>query len=70
MELSVKELPPFLSRQDAARLLGLSAKTLANWASAGRGPTFYRLGRKVLYPTKDLIAWIEENVVKIHTAEG
>lgn len=33
----------FVSRETAAEYLGLSASTLATWASAGCGPTFTKL---------------------------
>ena len=49
-----------LTTPDAARYLGVSAKTLNNWRwiGAGKGPTFVRLGRAVRYDVRTLDAWI------------
>jgi hypothetical protein len=42
----------------AARYRGLvSAGTLRNWRSQGRGPPFVKVGRQVLYPIVGLEAW-------------
>lgn len=49
-----------LTTSDAARYLGLSAKTLNNWRCLGgqRGPSFVRAGRAVRYDVRALDAWI------------
>ena len=49
-----------LTTPNAARYLGVSAKTLNNWRwlGAGRGPAFVRLGRSVRYDVRTLDAWI------------
>ena len=49
-----------LSTENAARYLGLSARTLNNWRwlGGGRGPAFVRLGRSVRYDVRTLDAWI------------
>lgn len=47
---------------DAAKLLGVSAKTLANWRRLGKGPTYIPLDdstrTQALYRHEDLDAWI------------
>lgn len=50
----------YLKTPDAARYLGVSAKTLNNWRwlGAGRGPSFVRLGRSVRYDVRVLDAWM------------
>jgi Helix-turn-helix domain len=35
----------------------VSAGTLKNWRSQGRGPPFVKIGRQVLYPIEQLEAW-------------
>ena len=32
---------------------------LAQWRHKGRGPAFYRLGRKIVYRGADLNTWVE-----------
>ena len=43
-------------------LLG-SRDKLAQWRHQGRGPAYYRLGRKIIYRGSDLNAWAEANRV-------
>lgn len=43
----------------AADWLGLSASTLAKLRLTGKGPAYLKLGRRVVYRTDDLEAWIE-----------
>jgi predicted DNA-binding transcriptional regulator AlpA len=50
----------YLTRDQVAKRLGLAPKTLANWASEGKGPKFIRFGRKrgrVRYPAEEFEAW-------------
>ena len=48
-----------LTTPEAATLLGMKPETLEIWRWAGRGPTFYKLGRSVRYKLVDLDAFIE-----------
>lgn len=43
-----------LTPDEAADYLGLSPKTLANWRSAGTGPTHLRVGGRIQYRVQDL----------------
>lgn len=46
---------------DAARLIGVSPKTLLNWRYEGKGPEYVRVSRSlVLYRRDDLDAWLRE----------
>lgn len=47
----------WLSRQELATRWSVSAKTLAEWASKGTGPRYYRFGKHVRYRLSDAIAW-------------
>ena len=49
----------YLDPHQAARLLGLSAKTLARYRVAGTGPVFHRFGTRIRYLREDLQAWAE-----------
>jgi Helix-turn-helix domain len=40
---------PLLTESDAATFLNLSARTLQNWRVLGRGPSFHKIGGRVLY---------------------
>ena len=58
----VKNLPPIISRDHIEKLLGgiISAKTLANLDSLGKGPKRMTIGRKVAYRTEHLLEWLEK----------
>lgn len=47
----------WLSTQEVSRRLQIPEKTLANWASLGKGPRFARMGRYRRYRFSDLLAW-------------
>ena len=51
-----------LDQRQAARILGLSVRTLERHRIAGTGPRFARLGRLVRYRRKDLDRWVEGNL--------
>ncbi len=51
-----------VARMEAERFTGgiISEKYLANLDSAGKGPAGrVRIGRKIAYPVKEFIAWLE-----------
>lgn len=52
-----KKGSPFLSTEQAAFYLGLSARKLQAMRSAGHGPGFRRHSRYVRYHIDDLDAW-------------
>lgn len=47
----------WLTRQEVADRLKVPAKTLAQWASQGKGPQFAKIGRFARYKTSDVIDW-------------
>lgn len=49
----------WLSREEVAGRVKVPVKTLAEWASRGKGPRFYKIGRYARYKMSDLIAWEE-----------
>jgi hypothetical protein len=44
-----------------SKILGsvITEKTLANWRSAGKGPEFIKVGRRVRYDLRSVNAWFE-----------
>ncbi|MEO0036032.1 MAG: hypothetical protein RLZZ501_2055 [Pseudomonadota bacterium] len=60
-QVGVLEQPMYLNREQAAAILHVKPKTLANWASQGKGPRYRKAGgRVVLYTLGDLQAWVDE----------
>ena len=47
-----------LTREDAARYLGMRPKTLAMWTLDGKGPRSFRVGGRRFYFLADLDAFI------------
>ena len=47
-----------VNEHEAARLLGLSVKTLRRWRWAGKGPNFVKIGSAVRYEPSELSAVI------------
>ncbi|MGJ5182051.1 helix-turn-helix transcriptional regulator [Bradyrhizobium oligotrophicum] len=62
--------PPlrFLRTPEAARYLGLSGRTLEKHRSYGTGPTYRKLGGRVVYALDDLKAWADRGT-KTSTAD-
>ena len=52
-----KKASPFLSTEQAAFYLGLSARKMQEMRAAGTGPDFRRHGRYVRYHIDDLDSW-------------
>ncbi|WP_433679215.1 helix-turn-helix domain-containing protein [Nocardia sp. CA-119907] len=52
----------WLSSLEVSQRLKIPLKTLASWASAGRGPRFARMGRYRRYRLTDLLAWEQEQL--------
>lgn len=54
--------PSAVRAPEAAKLLATSPSTLAKWRMAGTGPTFAKLGRRVVvYRLDDLREWLVKN---------
>jgi predicted DNA-binding transcriptional regulator AlpA len=51
-----------LDQNEAARLLGLSVRTLERHRVTGTGPRFTRIGRLVRYRSCDLADFVEQNL--------
>ncbi|KDU97061.1 transcriptional regulator [Komagataeibacter rhaeticus AF1] len=56
-------LPPrFLRTPDAARFLGISIRTLEKHRTYGTGPTYRKIGGRIVYTLDDLQGWTENGV--------
>ena len=50
----------WLTRPEVGERLKVPVKTLAQWASQGKGPRYASIGRHARYRLSDLIAWENE----------
>ncbi|MCB9942809.1 MAG: helix-turn-helix domain-containing protein [Geminicoccaceae bacterium] len=58
MAIPDPNMPPRMLRtQEAARFLGISLRTLEKHRTYGTGPTYRKIGGRVLYAVRDLEAW-------------
>jgi len=51
--------PRFLRTPEAARFLGLSGRTLEKHRTYGTGPTYRKIGGRVVYSLVDLQSWAD-----------
>jgi len=55
----------YYSPQQLAELLQTTVQTLASWRSTGRyNLPFIKIGRKVLYRSEDMDAWLDARLKK------
>ena len=59
-----------VTREDAARYIGIGAKTLANWALVGKGPPPIKVGRRVFYRLETLDAFVRGETTKPAAAQA
>jgi predicted DNA-binding transcriptional regulator AlpA len=50
----------YVRTHEAARVLGISPRTLEKYRCHGNGPTFRKLGGRVVYAIDDLEAWADQ----------
>lgn len=58
-------LQRMVTRQQASAMFGISAGTLSNLFSQGKGPKAFRVGRRILYRVSDLEAFFTSRPVEI-----
>jgi predicted DNA-binding transcriptional regulator AlpA len=57
-KLRPTNLPPRMLRtKEAASFLGISRRTLEKHRTYGTGPTYRKIGGRVVYTVDDLLAW-------------
>ena len=60
MSANAADTPPrFFRTNEAARILGLSGRTLEKHRTYGTGPAYRKLGGRVVYSLEDLKAWAD-----------
>jgi hypothetical protein len=59
--------PPALDEVEAAAVLGVHPRTLANWRSQGRGPRYVAVGRRRVYRISDLEDYLNAHAVDPQT---
>src|ERR1700739_497583 len=60
----------YLRTPDAARLLGLSGRTLEKHRTHGTGPRYRKLGGRVVYTIEDLQAWADVGLRESTSDQG
>jgi len=65
----LQHLPPLIGRSEVHKFFPgiLTPKTLANLASQGLGPPYFKIGRKIVYRTEDLLDWLQSRAVEVRT---
>jgi predicted DNA-binding transcriptional regulator AlpA len=56
---NIDPLARYLRTPEAARILGLSPRTLEKHRTYGTGPTYHKLGGRVVYELDDIKAWAD-----------
>lgn len=59
-------LKPMNTTKDIADRCGIKEGTLAYWRGAGIGPKFVKVGRTVMYPKEQMIAYFRATPVPVH----
>jgi hypothetical protein len=52
-----------ITPEQAAKLYGLNAGSLANLRSRRQGPRYYKVGKKIVYRVEDLERWLFDEPV-------
>lgn len=64
-------LPPrYLRTQEAARHLGVSPRTMEKHRIYGTGPTYRKIGGRVVYKIADLDHWVDQGIRKSTSDPG
>jgi excisionase family DNA binding protein len=59
--MRIEDAPDFLTPYETAQLLRISQRTLENMRHNGNGPSYRKLGGRVLYLRADIMAWANDN---------
>jgi len=57
-------LADWISRNELARELGITADTLGRWAAQRKGPAYVKAGRKIFYRRDVVRAWLQGEEVQ------
>lgn len=65
MEIQLEASQYFTPAELCARYKGLvSERTLANWRSRGEGPSFVKIGGRVLYRAREVALWESRRLMR------
>jgi len=70
LESGQETKPLYFRRPDSMKLFGISPKTLANLASLGEGPQYYKRGRSVIYKVETFEAWLTSHPILTNEGEA
>ena len=51
----------FFTQDQLSEQLSISKRTLERFRSEGKGPKYYKMGRRVLYASKDVEEYLQEH---------
>jgi predicted DNA-binding transcriptional regulator AlpA len=60
----------FLRTAEAGRFLGLSGRTLEKHRTYGTGPTYRKIGGRVVYALRDLQSWADRGMQRSTSDAG
>lgn len=53
--------PKYMTTAEVADLCRTASETVRYWRHVGKGPTSFKVGRRVLYAADDVQAWIDSH---------
>jgi predicted DNA-binding transcriptional regulator AlpA len=53
-------MPELITTAEVAAMLRTSPETVRYWRHIGRGPSSFKVGRRVVYDTAAVQTWLEE----------
>ncbi|MFH7326669.1 helix-turn-helix transcriptional regulator [Desulfurivibrio sp. C05AmB] len=60
----MSNIPDSFDEKQLCQVLGISPKTAQSWRHKGRGPAWYRMGRRLVrYRAEDVQSWMEQGRV-------
>jgi predicted DNA-binding transcriptional regulator AlpA len=61
----VAEIKQIIDEQQMCDILGISPKTAQSWRLSGDGPSWYKLGKRLVrYRTEDVVSFFEAGLVQ------
>lgn len=63
-----EELENRYNNAEAAKFLGVTAETLNQWRSQGKGPSYFKVGRYIQYTHQELCRWLMSQL-RTHTSD-
>ena len=62
--MELENTPQLLDEKEVAEYLGVSFKTLRRWRFDRRGPSYAKVGGKLIrYPYRELKAWVDQQTI-------